>query len=319
MEASDMESVRLDIHGARLTITGPTRVRSTVETLYAPFISETGDAVGVRLDVVTDEAARPRLDDVDTGGRRIDGPMGPCLLHLHPPDRSVSFAGRGVLTVVEAGPSTLWLLDPEDPVVEFMLSFSISELIKSQGVYAMHAGAVAWAGAGVLIPGGSGFGKSTTTAALVQGGFELLSDDQPFVRWQAGAPELLAFPAPLKLGPESVERLAGRVPTADGSSASKRPVDVGPDLGGRQAHRARPRVLLILTLTHGLQSSLEPAQKTAAFEALLAHSLFAFDPRLTRRQFELLGSVVRAADAYHLRVGRDPRDVAALLKAAIAP
>ena len=45
-------------------------------------------------------------------------------------------------------------------------------------IHVVHAGLVAWRGQGVLVGGGSGAGKSTTTLACLQTGFEFLGDDQ---------------------------------------------------------------------------------------------------------------------------------------------
>ncbi len=48
---------------------------------------------------------------------------------------------------------------------------------RSPDTAAIHAGAVAWRGGGILLPGSSGVGKSTLTAALVRLGAHYYSDD----------------------------------------------------------------------------------------------------------------------------------------------
>ncbi|HET6210294.1 MAG TPA: hypothetical protein VFD94_07920, partial [Jatrophihabitans sp.] len=58
----------------------------------------------------------------------------------------------------------------------------------------LHAGVVTYPGAAVVIPGSSGLGKSTLTAALVQAGFGYLSDEVLAVPRTGGLPARFARP-----------------------------------------------------------------------------------------------------------------------------
>ena len=58
------------------------------------------------------------------------------------------------------------------------LSFLLPLWFYDQGIHILHAGMVARNGAGVLVAGGSGIGKTTTTLCCLLAGLDYLSDDQ---------------------------------------------------------------------------------------------------------------------------------------------
>lgn len=74
-----------------------------------------------------------------------------------------------------------------------------------QGVVFVHAGAVAWQGRVILIPGSSFSGKSTLTHQLVQEGAEYLSDEYAVID-QTGA--VHPFPRPIALRVDGGQRLS---------------------------------------------------------------------------------------------------------------
>src|SRR5207245_6330563 len=74
------------------------------------------------------------------------------------------------------------------------LHFAVTELLKLRGLYTLHATALEKGGQGVLIPGASGRGKSTSCISLLRDGYRLLSDDHPLVRENGHGLEILSFP-----------------------------------------------------------------------------------------------------------------------------
>ena len=92
----------------------------------------------------------------------------------------------------------------------------------------IHAGAVAWRGGAIALPGRSHAGKSTLVAAMVSAGAEYLSDEFAVLDREG-----LVHPYPRKL-------------PIRGSDGQGRPVDVA-ELGGVIADGARPLVLTIST------------------------------------------------------------------------
>ena len=68
--------------------------------------------------------------------------------------------------------------------------------------YLLHAGAVARNGAGIILPGASGSGKSSLTLALLNQGYRYLSDELGVVSPSTGG--LHAFPKPISIKDISV-------------------------------------------------------------------------------------------------------------------
>jgi len=62
-----------------------------------------------------------------------------------------------------------------------LLTIALVETMKRFGRFPLHAAGLARQGKGVLVPGASGSGKSTTSVALVRAGFDFLSDDTVFL------------------------------------------------------------------------------------------------------------------------------------------
>src|SRR6185503_18261571 len=91
----------------------------------------------------------------------------------------------------------------------------------------LHAGVVGCPDGTVVIPGSSGLGKSTLTAALVQAGFGYLSDEVLAVPRAGGLPA--RFARPIAVGPESwtVLGLAPALRPSDGDERLIEPEQLG--------------------------------------------------------------------------------------------
>lgn len=76
----------------------------------------------------------------------------------------------------------------------------------SRGGLALHAAAVAWRGAGLLLPGAMRSGKSTLTAWLLTRGAQYLTDELVFI--PTGTTQLHGFTRPLHLKPGARPALA---------------------------------------------------------------------------------------------------------------
>jgi len=102
---------------------------------------------------------------------------------------------------------------PQEAFIEgkarlYILGLAFSAIIHQRGLLPLHASSLVKEGKAVLICGESGAGKSTTAAALLQHGFELLSDDISLIQLDAkGEVEVLPGFPHLKLWPESAELL----------------------------------------------------------------------------------------------------------------
>jgi hypothetical protein len=74
----------------------------------------------------------------------------------------------------------------------------------------LHAAAVSFAGQGVLLPGPSGTGKSTSAAALVLAGFDYLTDEAAAI--DPETLEMAPYPKPVSLRPGSAQQLGITMP-----------------------------------------------------------------------------------------------------------
>jgi len=139
------------------------------------------------------------------------------------------------------------LLDLLDRIVHGVLA-----RLHEQGLYAVHAGAVVYKGAALIIAGRSGHGKTTLVLGLVRRGLGLLSDEfaiadatqqliQPYRRSlhiRPGTPELIPELAFLREQPQ--QRLGG------GIEWTLTPDQLARALPGGLASAAPPRYVLLL-------------------------------------------------------------------------
>jgi hypothetical protein len=86
-----------------------------------------------------------------------------------------------------------------------LLPIAIGVLGPAVGVVPVHAACVIADGAGVLIAGASGMGKSTLSVALAQHGFDYLSDDWTYLSLEGDSLRAHGMGIPAKLLPDAVE------------------------------------------------------------------------------------------------------------------
>src|SRR5829696_1466585 len=67
-------------------------------------------------------------------------------------------------------------------LIEYLFHLALIELLRCRGLYTIHATALEKQGRGILIPGNSGRGKTTSFISLLRAGYRYLSDDHPIIR-----------------------------------------------------------------------------------------------------------------------------------------
>lgn len=99
--------------------------------------------------------------------------------------------------------------------------------LASTGMITFHSGVVTRNGTSVLLLGESGSGKSTLTAALVQRGYEYLSDEVAV--WDPADQRMIAYPKLLGLGGHALDLLGlGRIERpAEGAKVRVSPTKLG--------------------------------------------------------------------------------------------
>lgn len=141
-----------------------------------------------------------------------------------------------------------------------------------RGVF-LHAGAVAWRGRALVLPGASRSGKTTLVTELVRAGAAYLSDEFAVIRGDRVVP----YPKPLSVrDPHEGDRQRPFGVSALGGWQQRRPVPVGLvvltefERGAAWHARAVPRGRALLSLlSHAVSARVAPQQVLAALECIV--------------------------------------------------
>ncbi len=199
--------------------------------------------------------------------------------------------------------------DPGDEVLAThpLLTIALVETMKRFERFPLHAAGLALNGKGVLIPGASGSGKSTTSVTLVRAGFDFLSDDTVFLIpspdgiWVAGFPDEV----------DVTDNTVARVPELGHLAGA-------PLLPGREKHSfrveevfgveplagCRPTVLITPQVVAGPRSEVEPLAPSEALIGLLPNVLLT-DPVASQAHLDMLAALVESVPCMRFRVGSD--------------
>lgn len=199
--------------------------------------------------------------------------------------------------------------------------FALTELLKRNGLYAVHATALEYQGRGVLIPGYSGQGKTTSFLSLLRSGFRYLSDDYPLLRDRGAHMELLAFPMKIDVTDRTIEffpELRSAAPWILQQGVYKKNFQAEDLYADSIGSSCTPAMILFPHVVDMPHSCLEPLAKSRALEAILPQGLLVYDQAVARREFQVLSRLVQQVDCYRLHFGRDilelPKLIAPLLE-----
>jgi hypothetical protein len=196
-------------------------------------------------------------------------------------------------------------------LLEWHLVSFLSEQVTDR--YLIHGGAVAHQGFGIIMPGASESGKSTTTQALVLRGFDYYSDELAVLDPAAGLLE--PFPKPISCkDPGLFPALAGQgghwfgPESAEGNDVWYwHPADLHPDAIGPPVP---VRYIVFPHFAPGVEPQLEPLAAGETMRRLLENSVnFA---RFGRSGLELLAELAKTARGFSL-VANHPQTAAELV------
>ncbi len=274
-----------------------TEIPLTISSAAHQLSSGTGAAIGDRP-----ETDLPH-EVIQDGGRLI-----------------ADFFDAGVLVINGAqGRADGYLVRPQKmhaSLIEYLFHLALIELLRRRDLYTVHATALEKNGRGILIPGNSGRGKTTSFISLLRSGYRYLSDDHPLFRDAGDHVELLPFPIKINVTEDTIaffpelrdapdDFLHPGFPKRAFYAEELYPTSIGAS--------CRPALVLFPQVIDAPRSHLEPLPKSRAMELLLPQALLVYDTEVAMREFQVLAKLVRQVACYRLHFGRDILDLPKLI------
>lgn len=223
---------------------------------------------------------------------------------------TVDLAGRAGSTYTAANGLTEIWFDEDDPAsrraaTHPLLTLALSESLKRHGLFDVHAGGAVHGGQAVLIPAASGSGKTTLTLALVQAGWDLLSDDMVLLRHETGGMRALPFADEVDVSQTTVEMLPSLAPAVAGRALTepKWAIRLEEVWHVDPAQPSPPGLLLLPSVSGVAETKARPVSQSVALDHLLRNVLLTA-PAPTRQHVALLAQLA-ALPAFALAVGTD--------------
>jgi hypothetical protein len=174
------------------------------------------------------------------------------------------------------------------------LDAMILVLLELNYTTSLHGACVAWDGAGVLLYGESGMGKSTLSYACARRGWTYISDDASAVVWDGGR-TVIGESHRFRFRAEAVElfpELRGR--TVGRQLESKPTIEVlTADLPIRTARECRIEHIAFLDRRPGARAAVMRVGKEEALDRLM-HNMAVFDPELDARRRAVVETIAEA-------------------------
>jgi len=271
------------------------------------------------IPVTISQTARQLFSRPEGEGGKSTWTDWPCEVYQDHTRLIINFFSRGLLLIDgPAGEVRGYLVNPESMHSELCVRFvhsALVELLKWKKFYTIHATALEKDGWGVLIPGASRRGKTTTFLSLLRSGYRCLSDDHPFIHENENAVEVLAFPDKVNVR-ENTINLFPELRNAGAflhQGMTKRYFYVEDLYPAGIGHSCVPKILLFPHVVDQATSWLEPIPKSQALQDLLPQGLLVYDPQVAKREFQTLTNLVQQVECFRLHFGRDVLEIPRLI------
>jgi len=252
---------------------------------------------------------------------RPEGASGAGIAIGTPDDRYVGYQHPGICLWIDrrTGRAVGWF--PSSRLSEQErgkpLQFAIHLLQADRGTPVIHAALVAHQGAGALLVGNGGKGKTTAALACVVAGFDFFADDYVAVeRLDADRFVGHSLYDSVWLTPHGWELFSGRMPLPGRpacADSEKRLVHLS-DVCPSQVRSSVPIHAVVSTDLGDDRCAGHPISKAEALLAVAPSSLLQL-PVSGRILFERMTELLSSTPCYRLDVGRDPTGVATLVAA----
>jgi hypothetical protein len=325
------------IHGVRLRVaTDSPAIAEAVEAHLRHFrCSAAGEAACLEavLRAVPERSAVPVV--VSAGARVLSEPGGTpgaelrsegwtCTLVEDQGWTILDFHDQGLLRLDRLRRRMeVYLVAPEamhPDVRSSLFHLGLSELLRAQELYTIHATALEKGGRAVLIPGASGRGKTTCCISLLRAGYRCLSDDHPLLRENGAGLEVLAFPEKIDVTGRSVRFFPELVEARERLARGVRKWQFFPEAfyPDAIAEGGKPVALLLPLIVDAAQSWLEPLPRSQALEEIMRQGLLVLDRERADRQFGTFVRLVETTPCYQLYFGTDVLELPGLIDPLLA-
>lgn len=204
-------------------------------------------------------------------------------------------------------------------ILEDLIAISLSPHLRRRHKFLLHAFAASFAGEAVLLVGGIGAGKTTTGLALLNAGWQLLSNDSPVI---AANGRIQQYPGVLAAYPESFAHFPALAHLADGGLArngrqkiSITAESIWPNVW---LPSAPIRAICFPQIEDRAEHTLTPLGKPAALARLLPHAVEQWDKAMIPSHLQILRQLVEAAPAYIVHLSPDVLSIPHVIATALA-
>lgn len=192
------------------------------------------------------------------------------------------------------------------------LLLMLSVWYHDRGVQLLHTGLIAHEGAGVLIPGESGSGKSTTSLAGLAQGLEFLGDDFIGIeRADTGGFVGHSIYSTACIVKENLDRFPElrRTAVEDRVTVEEKPILFLSEIFPERIRASVPIRAVVLLRIRNERTEIRPARRAEALRHFAASTLHTVVPRPGREALRMMGELVENVPAWWLLLGPDLRDI----------
>ncbi len=223
-------------------------------------------------------------------------------------------AGLAVAFVEEGMAARAWS-------VAHLVFFPIwAQLLKTKGIFPLHAAGLERNGKGILFPGKSGCGKSTLALHLLRSGYRLLGDDTVFVRMDGKGAGMLFFPE-VPLCSDMAGLNSGQMHAIELTEDRWKPkngVDFSEVGAGSVIKSCHTDALVFPVIASDGRTRFEGVGQTEALAELILYAFLFMDPETSKENFALLAGLVQSARCFRLHMGTDGAEIAAAVDKIVA-
>ena len=177
----------------------------------------------------------------------------------------------------------------------------VLEILRKREAFYLHAGCVFINGAGILICGGSGHGKSTLTYALARDGFSYMSDDAVFLKANGENPSIFSFPEKLKLDSSSCSFFSefSELPEIKG----KVEISIKDSNISDVVIDGEPQFIIFPHISETGECGIQPVDDTEAMLMLIQQSISMVGNNRIEEHLDILKKLSEGTKKYRLTIG----------------